>query len=61
MTSSNEKLDSDPVRDREAGQGSHPQLTYLELARQIARETLKADHQALELDAKFVPAIHADG
>jgi hypothetical protein len=61
MTSSNEKRDSNPVRDRGPGQGSSAQLAYLELARQIARETLAADHQALEIDAKFVPAIHADG
>lgn len=32
------------------------QATYLEIARQIARETLEADHQALELHARVASA-----
>ena len=60
MTSSSDKSESNPTRDRLAAQESHARSARLEIARRIARETLEADHQALELDAKFSVIIHAD-
>jgi hypothetical protein len=57
-------ISSDPQRNN----GIHDQpdqgrshATYLEIARQIARETLKADHQALELHTRITaPPATAD-
>jgi hypothetical protein len=60
MTSNSERLDSERTSDYPATPGSQESPSYLELAQQIARESLEADHQALELDGKRPPAIHAD-
>lgn len=53
MTSSNDESDSNRIRECLVAQGSHVQRTQLEIAQRIARDTLEADHQALELDAKL--------
>jgi hypothetical protein len=55
MTFSNDRSDSNRTRELSAAQESHAQLAYLEIARRIARETLEADHQALELDPPSWP------
>lgn len=52
MTSSKES-DSSDTSENPATHGSHVRPTQLEVAQRIARETLEADHQALELDAKL--------
>lgn len=53
MVFSNDDSEDRQIRDRVAGQEGQRQWRQLEIARRIARETLKADHQALELDAKL--------
>ena len=53
MTSFNDESNSNRIREHLVAQGSHVQCTQLEIAQRIARETLAADHQALELDAKL--------
>ena len=59
MTAFNDAPDSHRTPGRLAGpQESPAHLTYFEIARRIARETLEADHQALELDAKLVSVVH---
>ena len=48
--------DEEPMGNRLhdwVGQDSPAQHDQLEIAQQIARETLREDHQALELDARF--------
>ncbi len=51
MTSSNDASDSNAAREPSGAQKSSAQLVRIEMAQRIARETLEADHQALELDA----------
>jgi len=54
-------------RDEENNKGVHDQpeqgrsqASYLEIARKIAQETLKADHQALELYTMVASASAGD-
>lgn len=49
MTSSPRKSDGDLAGDPMAEQGGRTSVVPLEIARRIAMEMLKADHQALEL------------
>jgi hypothetical protein len=60
MTSPNDGSDCNRARDLLAAQKSHAQSAHLAIARRIARETLQADHQALELDAMLAPTTHSD-
>lgn len=60
MTSSHDGSSNDRAENLLAAQKSRAKLACLEIARRIARETLQADHQALELDAMLAPVINAD-
>lgn len=53
MSFFNDESDRNRIPERAATQGDHVQRTQLEIAQRIARETLAADHQALELDARL--------
>jgi hypothetical protein len=50
MTSSNRKSDGNLAGEPTADQGAHTSVVSPEIARRIALETLKDDHQALELN-----------
>lgn len=53
MTSLNDASEMNRTSERLADQKTHLEDIRLDLARQIAEETLKADRQALELDTRL--------
>lgn len=56
MTCSNDEPVASPGRERRAAQHTSAQLGRLEMAQQIAREMLAADHHALEINTTLGPA-----
>jgi hypothetical protein len=52
MSTSRDKSDSKGSRERSGGETGHGQRSRVEIARQIVRETLVAERQALELDPR---------
>jgi len=50
MALSKRRAEGDLAADTPGSQGRRPRLISLEMAQRIARETLQADHQALEFD-----------
>jgi len=60
MISSSDGLDSAQSQERLLVREGHVQVTYLEIAQRIARETLAADRQALELDGKLISIVRAN-
>jgi hypothetical protein len=57
MARSNDKSDRKDAPERLDAEERRAVLERLELARRIARETLEADHQALELATRSAPAF----
>lgn len=55
MTPSNDRSAVERSNDYAVRPGSLVTTRYLEMAQRIARESLEADHQALELDGKRAP------
>jgi len=51
----------DHKQDRSPGSDEGISDKQLEMAQKLARETLKADHQAIERYAKFAVAASSDG
>lgn len=55
-----DRRDGDRKQDRSSGSDERMSDKQLEMAQKLARETLKADHQAIERYAKFAVAA-SDG